>query len=108
MISVTEKAVVQVKSIIDQEEKGGFHLRLGINGASCSGFQYFLGLDTEVRETDITVEFAGFKLLIDQNSAQYMRGSTLDYSDEPNNVGFVFNNPNAPQKPSECGSSCCC
>lgn len=108
MVTVTEIALEKVRAILADDDKQGHHLRLGIAGGGCSGFQYYLGLDTEIRDSDEKVEFEDFKLLIDHNSAPYMNGATLDYSTDPENEGFVFNNPNAPAKPAGCGGGDCC
>ncbi len=107
MITITDSAAEQVRNIIASEDKQGHHLRMGIAGGGCSGFQYFLGLDLEINETDEAMDYEGFKLLISKKDAPFLNGSTLDYSSDPANTGFVFNNPNAP-KPPECGGSCHC
>ena len=107
MITITETATKEIQTILSQQEKDGFHLRVGIGGVGCSGYQYFLGLDSEIKDTDDTFDFEGFKLLVEKNTIPMLQGSTLDFNTEPNGTGFVFNNPNAP-KPPECGGSCHC
>ncbi len=107
MITITETAKKEIKSIIDSQEQKDFHLRVGIGGVGCSGYQYFLGLDSEVRDSDDTYDFEGFKLLIEKATVPLLDGSTIDYNNDENNTGFTFNNPNAP-KPPECAGSCHC
>ncbi len=107
MVTITENAVKEICGIIEKENMTGHHLRLGVAGGGCSGLQYFLGFDNNIKESDDSFEFEGFKVLIDKEAVEVLKGSTLDYSTENDQPGFIFNNPNAP-KPPECGGSCCC
>ena len=46
MITVTEKAVTEIKRIMnDQGLEAGTNLRLGVTGGGCSGFSYVMGFD---------------------------------------------------------------
>jgi len=106
VITITESAVKEIRSIILQEDKNDHNLRIGVSGVGCAGLQYFMGLDKDIRETDETTEFEGFKLLIDNQSLPFLKGATLDFLTDPKNSGFVFDNPNMPRPP-ECGGECC-
>ncbi len=107
MITVTESAVKEIRNIIAQQDNNGFHLRLGIGGGGCAGFQYFLGLDSEIHESDEAIDYEGFKMLVDKQALPFLNGSVLDFSGDPEKAGFIFTNPNAP-KPSGCDGSCSC
>ena len=105
VVSLTPAAVKQIKYIISK--KGNLHsgFRIGVKGGGCSGYSYVLKLESEPRENDIITEFEGVSLYIDQKSAQYLKGTTLDYSIK--NLmggGFQFNNPNV-KRTCGCGSS---
>ena len=107
VITATQTAADKFREIISQEKRDGFNIRLGVAGAGCSGFQYFLGLDDRSHDGDKSIEFDGFKILIDERSAPLMEGSTLDFQEDPTNPGFVFDNPNAPKPPPGCGGGTC-
>jgi len=103
MITVTDKAVKQVKFLMEQEggQKG---LRVGVKGGGCSGLSYFLEFEEAPRPDDHVLEFDGLKVFLDPKSALYLKGTKLDFSDGLNGKGFEFINPNA-QRTCGCGSS---
>ena len=106
MVTVTEQAVSQVTSIMKGEDKEGLSLRLGVNGGGCSGLEYYMGFDDKILETDETFESFGLKIVIDKQSLPHLDGTTLDFSNDMMNSGFVFNNPNA-ARTCGCGKSFC-
>lgn len=95
LVTVTEKAVDQIKNIFQAEDRGeNFGLRLSVVGGGCSGLTYKMDFD-EQKEKDNILDFNGVKVLIDLKSSIYLKGITLDYKDGLNGKGFVFINPNA-------------
>ena len=85
-----------------QVESGG--LRVGVIGGGCSGLSYKLDFETQVRPHDQVLEMEGLKLFIDPQSLQFLRDTTLDFSEGLNGRGFVFINPQA-TRTCGCGSS---
>ena len=79
-------------------------LRVFVSGGGCSGFQYGMALEDNIRETDIVTEQHGVKLVIDEISINYLDGATVDYVDEIMGSGFKIENPNAVST-CGCGSS---
>ncbi len=55
-------------------------------------------------EGDAVIERDGVKFFVDEESAQLLRGSTLDYRDALTGAGFQIVNPNA-ARTCGCGSS---
>ena len=106
MINVTDDASIEIQSLLTKQEKEGCHLRIGVEGGGCSGLEYYMGFDDQIRDDDEVLELSGFKLVVDQSSLPHLDGSTLDYSHDLMNSGFVFNNPNA-TKTCGCGKSFC-
>jgi len=96
MLSLTEKAVQQVReAIASQEESEGYTgIRVAVVGGGCSGFQYSMKLERESREGDRIVEVDGFKVYVDEQSRHYLEGTEIDYIETPQGAGFKFNNPN--------------
>jgi iron-sulfur cluster assembly protein len=54
-----------------------------------------MALDNNMRTGDVSAEFDGVKVVIDDVSINYMRGSTVDYVDDLMASGFKIDNPNA-------------
>jgi len=104
-ISLTEKAINEVKKIKDENNiPDTYSLRIGVKGGGCSGLTYTLGFDSEVREGDKSIDIDDVKMIVDWKSILYLKGTTIDYSDGLMGKGFVFNNPLA-KKTCGCGSS---
>jgi iron-sulfur cluster assembly protein len=93
-ISLTEKAAEKVKAAIEKQGKKDMALRLYVSGGGCSGFQYGLAFD-DANDGDHVVEAYGVKLVVDDQSAQYLDGSEVDYVESVIGEGFTVNNPNA-------------
>ncbi len=104
LISITDKALQQIKSISSVENKDGNKgLRLAVNGGGCSGLSYKIEF-SDPKEKDNILNFDGVKVLIDPKSVIYLKGIVLDFKDGLNGKGFVFDNPNA-KNTCGCGES---
>jgi iron-sulfur cluster assembly protein len=96
MIEVTEAAASQIKRLLDQEGKAETHaLRMKVVGGGCSGLQYQLAFDDQVRDVDHEVVDKGVRVLVDEKSALYLKGTALDFVDTLMESGFKIQNPNA-------------
>ena len=104
MIALTDKAAVKVKDLIAQEGNDQLMLRVAVRPGGCSGFSYEMFFDADVAEDDVVREFGTVKVVVDQTSADLLKGSTLDYSDGLQGAGFHVTNPNA-SRTCGCGSS---
>jgi iron-sulfur cluster assembly protein len=105
VVQVSESAAQQIKRLLDQEGKLDTHaLRMKVVGGGCSGLQYQLVFDDQVRENDAEVVVNGVRLLVDEKSALYLVGTTLDYVDTLMESGFKIQNPNA-KSTCGCGQS---
>lgn len=94
-IDLTAKAVAEARRLLTKEpESGGQALRVYVESGGCSGMQYGLVFD-EFREGDASMEFDGVPVVVDSFSAQHLRGSVVDFSDDLNDSGFKVTNPNA-------------
>jgi iron-sulfur cluster assembly protein/iron-sulfur cluster insertion protein len=103
LISLTEPAAHEVRAMLAKPENANKHLRLYVEKGGCSGMQYGMTFD-EVRDGDAHVELHGVKILVDGFSADYLRGTQVDFSDALNGGGFKLVNPNAKQS-CGCGKS---
>jgi iron-sulfur cluster assembly protein len=105
MIEITDKGAEKVREFLaaQQADVAVAGLRVGVRGGGCSGFQYQLAFD-EQRENDVVFESHGLKLLVDGESLQFVRGSTIDYEESLQGAGFKVNNPNVVAA-CGCGSS---
>ena len=105
MITVSERASLQVDNLMSQENLGGdYFIRVSVVGGGCSGLSYKMDFDNEDQEGDQVFESNGKKIVCDLKSFLYLCGTELDFSDGLNGKGFQFNNPNA-NRTCGCGES---
>ncbi|HKJ25450.1 MAG TPA: iron-sulfur cluster assembly accessory protein [Myxococcota bacterium] len=96
MIEITEAAQARLKDLLDRDGKLASHaLRMKVVGGGCSGLQYQLSLDDAFGETDHLVEAGPVRVVVDEKSALYLVGVTLDFVDTLQESGFKIENPNA-------------
>lgn len=94
LISVTPKALVEIRRQLERQNLDGQGIRLAVKGGGCSGLSYHLDYD-QAKERDHVLDQEGVKILVDRKSAIYLKGMTVDFSDDLNSRGFRFVNPNA-------------
>ena len=96
VIEVTDAAAERIRMLLEKDGKLASHfLRLKVVGGGCSGLRYELAFDDRQRETDSVIETHGVKIAVDEKSALYLMGTTLDFVDTLNETGFKMGNPNA-------------
>ena len=103
-ITLAPAAAQAVLDLLNKRDLTGYALRVFISGGGCSGFQYGMALENQIRETDLTFEMHGVKVVVDEVSIDYLRGSIVDYVDSLMGSGFKIDNPNAVSS-CGCGSS---
>jgi len=103
-ITLTPAAANAVQDLLAKRNLEGYALRVFISGGGCSGYQYGMALENNVRENDLVMEQHGVKVVIDEVSINYLTGATVDFVDELMGSGFKIENPNAVSS-CGCGSS---
>src|ERR1700748_1834333 len=95
MITLTDRGAEKVREFLASQstvaETAG--LRVGVRGGGCSGFQYALAFDDQ-RDDAPVFEAKGIRLLLDNPSLPYVRGSVIDFVDGLQGAGFKVENPN--------------
>jgi iron-sulfur cluster assembly accessory protein len=94
MLSLTERAVDKIRTIIEEENQSGKGLRVFVEGGGCSGFMYGFEFD-DTREGDNVLTQGLFDVYVDPFSASHLKGSVIDFTDGLSGKGFQVVNPNA-------------
>ncbi|KAM9432294.1 iron-sulfur cluster assembly 2 homolog, mitochondrial-like isoform 1-T1 [Salvelinus alpinus] len=95
---------VKVRRLREIMDKGQY-LRIQVEGGGCSGFQYKFVIDSTKNEEDRVFEQGGVGVIVDQDSLEFVKGSTLDYTQELIRSSFqMLKNPQADHGCS-CGTS---
>jgi iron-sulfur cluster assembly accessory protein len=97
LIIITESAAKKVLVVTKQQNKVGYGLRVFVRGGGCSGLTYGLSLEREPELNDIVIEQKGLRIFVDGFSAEYIKGSVVDYVESFQASGFKIDNPNAVQ-----------
>jgi len=79
-------------------------LRISVQSGGCSGYQYMMGLVSQIEPDDLMFENRGMKVFIDPASVPLLRGTTIDFVVSLQGSGFTFDNPQAKSSCS-CGKS---
>jgi len=103
-VTLSDSAAKKVADLIAEETEPGLALRVAVRAGGCSGYSYEMFFDSEITPEDIVGEQAGVRVVVDAESAQLLKGSTLDYTDGLQDAGFHVTNPNA-TRTCGCGSS---
>ncbi|MCA9562628.1 MAG: iron-sulfur cluster assembly accessory protein [Myxococcales bacterium] len=104
-IQLTEKAVEQVRKMMEKHELGeGYGLRVGVKAGGCAGREYLLELQEGPQERDRVYDFEGVTVFCDPKSYLFVNGLVIDFKDSMLGGGFKFDNPNA-QSACGCGTS---
>ena len=104
MITLTDTAATKVKDLIEAEGEPNLALRVAVRPGGCSGFSYEMFFDTDVAADDTVNDENGVRVVVDEASAELLKGATLDYKDGLQGAGFAIDNPNA-QRSCGCGKS---
>lgn len=93
-VNVTDAAVEKIRELVEAEGDAGLALRMAVRPGGCSGFSYEMYFDAETDTTDIVEAYGEVRVIVDPQSAEMVRGSTLDYKDGLMGAGFAIDNPN--------------
>jgi iron-sulfur cluster assembly protein/iron-sulfur cluster insertion protein len=103
-VNLTDIAVEKVGELIRSEADPDLALRMAVRPGGCSGFSYEMYFDSQVDSDDIVETFGDVRVLVDPQSAEMIKGSTLDYKEGLMETGFSIENPNV-ERTCGCGNS---
>lgn len=102
LVSLTQKAADYAVKLLEKEgiktPPGG--IRFQVKSGGCHGLEYIYELEHTDNPRDIIILSRGVRILVDSKSADILRGTIIDHSDNLLEKPFFFNNPNAK---SSCG-----
>lgn len=94
-ITLTDGLVKRIKALQEQEKNPALKLRIMVDSGGCQGFEYKFSLDATVKADDEVFEKDGIGVIIDDISLPYMKGATIDFTDDLIGAHFKVDNPNA-------------
>jgi iron-sulfur cluster assembly accessory protein len=116
-ITLTPAASKAVTDILAERKLEGYALRVFLAGSGCcSGVNFGMALDNNIREEDRTFETDGVRLVVDGVSMDYLQGARIDFVNDPQRgAGFLVDSPSVRSQSHDhgeegcaCGGSCSC
>jgi len=93
-VTLTASAAKRINAILAKQDGAAF-LRVSVEGGGCSGFSYKFDFAQEAAAGDAIIELDGARVLIDEMSLEFLKGSQIDFSSELIGAAFKIRNPNA-------------
>jgi len=103
MLDVTDRAVTAAQRALTDAEEPAAGIRITAESAGCHGSRYSLELEDVAGEGDQVLEFGGLKVFVDLSILAGLEGVSLDFVEDGEDAGFVFNNPNKRRSGCGCG-----
>ena len=104
IITITDPAAEKIKSMMAKEGKSDYALRFGVVTGGCAGLSYEMKFQKNPYDNDMTFELKGVRVIINKESAEFVKGVQIDYLDTLRESGFKYSNPNA-KSSCGCGTS---
>jgi Fe/S biogenesis protein NfuA len=96
MFQITEAAKIKLHEMMEAHNKQDSALRVAIQGRGPQGFMYMIGfVDTDNQTDDDTVvDLEDLTVFIDPDTLPNIKGSKMEYVENPFQNGFKIDNPN--------------
>ncbi len=104
-VTMSATAADAVRGILAERKLEGYALRVYVAGGGCCGVNFGMALDNNIRENDLVFHNQGVQVVVDDQSIEYLRGSKIDYVNDPmRGAGFTVDSPANTASSCSCGS----
>ncbi|MCL2785284.1 MAG: iron-sulfur cluster assembly accessory protein [Propionibacteriaceae bacterium] len=93
-VILSDAAAAKVTQLL-AGESGDLALRVAVQPGGCAGLRYDLYFDDQSFDGDVVTTQDDIRIVVDEKSAPYLTGATIDYADTISKQGFTIDNPNA-------------
>ena len=105
LLQITDSCWKRLRHLAQTRQDPALYLRVFVDAGGCSGFQYQFELESghdDVSDDDVVFQKDHApRVVVDAQSLNYMRGATIDYTQEM--IKSSFEVRNNPQSESACG-----
>jgi len=92
-LTLTASAQGKMSELFQQVDETIEGVRVFATPGGCSGVSFGMTFSDAINDNDGVLECAGFKVIVDDGTLQYLRGVEIDFVDSGDgNASFVFNN----------------
>ena len=94
-VTMSQSAARRISELSAEGEFAGMMLRVSVSGGGCSGFRYGFAFDDTQNADDRLIELDGARVVIDEDSWNFIAGAQIDFVEELIGSNFAITNPNA-------------
>jgi iron-sulfur cluster insertion protein len=92
-LEITASAEQKMNELFTQVDDDIEGIRVFAQPGGCSGMNFGMTFANEINDNDLCRDHDGFKVIIDGESIEHLRGAEVDFIDRGDgNPAFVFNN----------------
>lgn len=103
MIHLSATAIAEIRRLQFNCSRP-IYCRLGVQAGGCADWYYTLELDELSKGSDRCFDVGEVQVIVNHDALTYIKGITVDYSEDLMGGGFRFHNPNATRN-CGCGNS---
>ena len=91
-ITVSSTASNAIRNIINERKLEGYALRVFVSGSGCgcSGVNFGMALENNIRDEDKIFDANGVKVVVDEVSIDYLRGAHIDFVNDPDSRSGLY------------------
>jgi iron-sulfur cluster insertion protein len=104
VLNISDEAQARLRETIEQRGDANLAVRVFAQGAGEGTARYGMALDGDQLADDHVLEFDGFKVFVDRESAEFVHESEIDFQDGLMGAGFTLQNPHYSQ--AQAGGCC--
>ena len=92
-LELTASAQSKMSELFSQVDDNIEGVRVFATPGGCSGINFGMTFTDQLNGNDGTLDFEGFKVIVDDATLTYLKGAEIDFVDNGDgNASFVFNN----------------
>jgi iron-sulfur cluster assembly accessory protein len=94
MVTISDEALKFINELLEANEKKGHGIRIYLAGMACSGPQFGMAFQDDVKEGDFEEKMDGFSFYYDDETKTALDGATIDVVYTAQGSGLIIQNPN--------------
>jgi iron-sulfur cluster assembly protein len=88
-VSLTPKAALEVRKIMETNIPSDYGLRVGVKGGGCGGVALIIGFDKK-KDSDHAYAIGDIPIYVDKKHTMYLIGKEVDFYEGADARGFMF------------------
>jgi len=103
-VTLTAPAQGKMTELLGQVEDNVEGVRIYATAGGCSGMSFGMTFTDQLSDEDSIRDFGGFKVIVDAQTLEHIRGVEIDFAGNGDEARFVFNNLTPAESAGGCGT----